>query len=419
MSGGKLYKSFFKLIFSSAFFQALAFILLPIWTGVYSQSEIGNFAMYYAFFNIFSMCILLKLDTRLVVDGCYEDVCYQQLSSILFLIVVSIPLLALLYFVILGGNDKGVWFSVFLVFQTAVFASFLFNKSLLVKYQLFSILGFYLGGKVFFAALFKLVLFPFGEKALFISELLSLLVVLLGLGIYRKINNKGWVKFLIPSLDIKLSLKTIRENKRHTFWETSSGFLNQLLINLPVIVIGSLYNSSDVALYWLTYQLISAPAGFISSSVAEVVFSRFTTCKAEGINLYKQLKSYLIKYITASAVCFIVVYFLVKYIVLPFLAPDSWGGVEVVLGYVLIWRCSAFIAHSFSKIWLVLNLQFERMIFDVFCIISFFILTIVAKGNSVDFETYLAFMSFLFFGLYGSFLFYLLYQTQLVTSLKK
>ncbi|WP_029773222.1 oligosaccharide flippase family protein [Pseudoalteromonas sp. TB51] len=420
MSGDKLYKSFFKLVGSSAFFQALAFALLPIWTGFYSQSEIGNFAMLYSFFNIFSMCILFKLDTRLVVDESYEGISYQPLSSILFLIVLLIPLISLFYFVILRGNYNGLWFSFFLIFQTAIFASFLFNKSLLIKYKLFSLLGFYLGGKVFLAALFKLVFFPLGEKALFISELLSLLFLLIGLVIYKNINNyKVSFKFILPKLDIYLSLKTIRENKKHTLWETLSGFLNQLLINLPIIVIGSLYSKTDVALYWLTYQLISAPAGFISSSVSEIVFSKFTTLKMEGINLHKQLKSYLIKYIPSSIICFITVYFLVKHIVLPFMAPDSWKGVETVLSYVLIWRCGAFIAHSFTKVWLVINLQFERMLFDCFSIVSFILLTIVAKGNNIEFETYLTFLSFLFLSLYGFFLFYLLYQTQLVSTLNK
>ncbi len=251
--------------------QAIPVAVTPILTRIYSPDEFGLFAVYMALVSMGAMLATGRLEIAVLIAR--KDSEALQLAAISFIISGIISLLALMaiiawgqQFAMLAGQPElELWlfiapFSIFLFSVYKVLLHWLNRKK---QYKLMSHSRIAQGGSI--SALQVTVgLAAKVPAGLALADCLGRCVALLL--ILKRV--KATVK--LPEFDRVRQYALIKRYRKFPFLGSPASLLNVLSLQMPYVIIPTLFTSAVAGMYFLVFRVLMMPIALIGESMAEV-----------------------------------------------------------------------------------------------------------------------------------------------------
>jgi len=155
---------------------------------------------------------------------------------------------------------------------------------------------------------------------------------------------------------------TYKNNYRFLLTATSNNFISHLINDLPVIILGFLFNPVFIGIYYLANQLIGQPVVLACNSLAQVLFPTFTFMNRAEI--YQRIQKFFhIVTLMAFPLFFLLVIYIINLV--PVILGDKWNEalpVVVILAFPL---ATTMLMNPISSLPYVLELPHVEMVFMI------------------------------------------------------
>lgn len=171
---------------------------------------------------------------------------------------------------------------------------------------------------------------------------------------------KDTLKRLFTLKLIKDFLTTYKKNYKFLLTASSNNLISLLINDLPVIVLGILFNPIYIGIYYLANQLIGQPVVLACNSLAQVLFPTFTFMSKSEI--YERLhKFFNIVTLLAFPLFFLLVIYITNFV--PLILGDKWNQALPIVIILAFPFASTMLINPISSLPYVLELPHVEMIF--------------------------------------------------------
>ncbi|MBI9032461.1 oligosaccharide flippase family protein [bacterium] len=179
---------------------------------------------------------------------------------------------------------------------------------------------------------------------------------------------------------------TYKDNFRFLLTATSNNIISQLINDLPVIILGILFNPVFIGIYYLANQLIGQPVVLACNSLRQVLFPTFTFMNNSEI--YSKLhKFFSIVTLLAFPLLFLLVIYIMNLV--PLALGDKWNEALPIVAILAFPLATTMLMNPISSLPYVLELPHVEM---VFMIISLTLKSLaIYLGHYSGFETALTY----------------------------
>ena len=173
---------------------------------------------------------------------------------------------------------------------------------------------------------------------------------------------KDTVKKIFTKNLITDFLTTYKNNFKFLITATSNNLISHLINDLPVIILGILFNPVFIGIYYLANQLIGQPVVLACNSLGQVLFPTFTFLNKTEI--YQRLNKFF-KIVTRLA--FPLFFLLVIYVInlVPLLLGDKWNEALPIVAILAFPLATTMLMNPISSLPYVLELPHIEMIFMI------------------------------------------------------
>lgn len=179
--------------------------------------------------------------------------------------------------------------------------------------------------------------------------------------------------------DFALSYK---RNKKFLLTASSNNLLSMLINDLPVIVLGILFNPALIGLYYLANQLIGQPVVLACNSLGQVLFPTFTLMTKAEIR-ERIAKFFRIVTLLAFPLFFLFVIYVENLV--PLVLGDKWNQALPIVSILAFSLATTMLMNPISSLPYVFQLPHIEMIF---MIINLSIKSLaIYLGHTAGFET--------------------------------
>lgn len=263
----------------SAIAQILGIIFIPILTRIYPPAIYGTLAVFTSLLSILIVVSAFKYEYAIPVPEKDDDAEYILILSLFIVSTLTIILFVIL--IVAGDLLAGIFHFEFIAPYYWLFCIGFFGISV---YQILTFWA--LRSKDYFTitqtriaqsisgSVSKIVLgtLAFGSFGLICGEIIGRMVGIGTLG--RTILPKIWQ--LIRTLDLpKLRSLAIRFKKFPEF-SMPAGFINEISLQAPTILLASMFGFGIAGLYSLSYSMLVLPVSLISNSIMQVYFGEIS-----------------------------------------------------------------------------------------------------------------------------------------------
>jgi len=360
------------LMTGTTFAQALAVLVSPIITRMYSPENFGVFALYTSILGVLAVGACLRYELAIVLPEKDQDaanllalsiiVCCGMAGLILSLVaVLRVPVANLL-----GAPELALWFW-FLplsLVTTGLFQAFNYWSTRQKQFRRLATRTITLSTVTAGAQIGNGAIFNCGSGCLIGGSILGQLTATGLLACQIGKNEGKLLKSYIVGSNIKRMLARYKDFPIYSSW---SGLLNSASIMLPALLLGYFFTPVVVGYYALGHRVLALPMGVIGNSVSQVFFPRATEARRSGgldrvtFNLFKRLLE----------IGF------VPMMLLTIVAPDlfalvfgyQWWTAGEYVRWLSLWLIFVFISSPLSTIYLVLERQKIGFVMDavMFC----------------------------------------------------
>ncbi len=173
---------------------------------------------------------------------------------------------------------------------------------------------------------------------------------------------KDTIKEMFTTKLIKSLFTSYRKNYKFLLTVTSNNIVSLLINDLPVIILGILFNPIVIGIYYLANQLIGQPVILACNSLGQVLFPTFTFMSKSEI--YTKLhKFFNIVTLLAFPLFFLLVIFVLNFV--PLILGDKWNEalpIVVILAFPL---ATTMLMNPISSLPYVLELPHIEMVFMI------------------------------------------------------
>ncbi len=368
------YNHFFRsvmiLISSSSITQLLSLISLPFLSRLFNPVNFGDYAIFISISSIINFSTSFGLSSAILSPNSDSDAIEIIKSSIflLFFSVFIIILISIIFFdfipIVLFGFNSMIAI-ILLLFNVAInqIKNLMLNYSNRIKDNqglfrstiLFSII------LIFFNFFFGLIgLVQTGlVYSLIISGFISTIYLVLKLKI--KIFNFNFQ-------EIKNTLITY---KHFIFFQYPSNFLENLSIQLPIQIIGSLYGSSSLAPYNMSERLLGSPLRLIAQPISTIYFRTAMEYRIKNRDL-SDFTFKLVIFSMSIGLIPLVIFFVWGEAIITFILGNSWIDIVKYIPVLFLYNiynftftCTSYLRVSYNKIKTNALFSFLRMLLIV------------------------------------------------------
>jgi len=187
----------------------------------------------------------------------------------------------------------------------------------------------------------------------------NLVEFILLLSFESKLIKDTLVKIFTTEL-VKDFLTTYKTNYKFLLTATSNNLASQLITNLPVIILGILFNPTFIGIFYLANQLIGQPVVLACNSLGQVLFPTFTFMSKTEI--YEKLRKFFnIVTLLAYPLFFLLVIYVINLV--PMILGDKWNEALPIVAILAFPLASTMLMNPISSLPYVLELPHIEMIF--------------------------------------------------------
>lgn len=315
----KKIKIFYKKLFSSFFAQNVAIItsgtvlsqfintfLAPIITRIYSPEEYGVLTVYVAVIGLFSIISSLKYEWAIPIAKDEEEAVNVLILCVFILFLYSIGVFILLFFFngpileALVGNSLGSYWvyvplGILLIGIYQILMQWAYRERDYQRIARTKVM------QAIFQNVSRIGLYFVGSTGLIISRILGE-----STGILTLFSNvKNFLEKYIQGINFRSIKKVAIRFKRFPFFSLPSQFFNMLGIQLPPILMTSLYGSKEVGFFGLANVVTTLPMILVGNSIGDVFYGEAAGVDKNNIERIKELSNkLLIKLLKISIVPF-------------------------------------------------------------------------------------------------------------------
>lgn len=371
------------LVTGTALGQGLAFLLTPVLTRIVTPETYGYFSVFLSFAAILSVCVTLGYESAIVIQKTKKAA--NILSGILLWIVAitsvlgGITLTGLAYAIGLGLPP--LYFLGAIPFCLVVGGYTVFQYRLMRDRQ-FIRLGFASFNNNF-AKMAGQVGFVLAANAtaffLILGDIIGRVMALFSVASLSSIIKAT----RYPSGHLRKAMVILKRERKLLYFQLPSNFAEIAVFWLPVLVFGWLYGVEEAGLTAFLIRLFSAAGTLIGTSLSDVYY-------ATAHRFYGTYRLPLVTFMVVIALCaFMGAGWIAIYILgdegFRFLFGDAWDGLwslALAMAPILLMTGIAQIAGRYG---LIMQTQYIRLGFYIFCLIGIGVLTWFAHVNNLTF----------------------------------
>ncbi len=352
--------------------QLIMFASMPLLSRIYSKEIFGIFFVYIAIVSILSIISTLQYDLAIVLPKDDEDAINVLILNVAIVFVIS--LLILLFIIvffnyindILGKKQIGNWlyFIPLSVFLMGLFQTFNSWNNRLKQYSTISK-----------ANIFKSITNSgiqistgyggFTNSGLFIGIISGQFIASLFLLIKIIISTKKYSKII----NINRIILLAKHYKDLPIFNTIISLTNKTSVQMPVILLSSLFGSASAGLYGMADRIISIPFGMVNQSIAKVFYQTATEKFNNNSNFFAHIKNTYIKLFLIAIIPYSLIFILAPKFSILFLG-EQWKDTGYYIQALIPWLFLAFINSPISSIITILNKQRFMVIYNFLLLIG-------------------------------------------------
>lgn len=193
---------------------------------------------------------------------------------------------------------------------------------------------------------------------------------------------KDTLKQLFTMNLVKRFITTYKNNFKFLLTVTSNNIIAQLLNDLPVIILGILFNPVAIGIYYLANQLIGQPVILACNSLGQVLFPTFTFMSKDEISS-KLHKFFHVVTLLAFPLFFLLVIYIINFV--PLVLGAKWSEALPIVAILAFPFATTMLMNPISGIPYVLELPHLEMIYMIItlCLKSL----AIYLGHFAGFET--------------------------------
>lgn len=264
----------FILTFGTVLPQLVTVSLTPFITRLYSPNAFGLFALFSAVSVVVSTFVTFRYEANiLVAKNQSEAVAVSQLG-ILLAFILGVFVLIVAYFVpksvrsILSIESLNGWFLVACAVGIGMslnnIGSILLNRA--AKYLTMAL------AKVSQSFIFVAIALVLGwlgtQNGLLLAQTVSIIIILL---------FYCWVNRELANIEFNSVIKVAKKYSDSPIYGLPTALLDVLTLQLPIILIGSLFSSEAAGQFSLAWRVLLLPASLVGVAIGQIFFQRFAS----------------------------------------------------------------------------------------------------------------------------------------------
>lgn len=357
-----------RLVSGTAGAQLISLAALPIITRLYSPQEIGELLLYITLVNFFVPIGALRLENALMVAPNRQQAYDLAAISLLF-VMIGVVLVELVFAGMLGlgkhiytnfGLVTSLCLLVFLCLSaaTSVFRSMALREgnTRQVAKAMWLKSGTNVTGKVGFG------LSGLGVEGLIIAEALSSIAAFYSMG-------NGFVRHLVSRarcITIKSSIELIKQYKKYPKYEYPSTMINSLARAVPIPALALLHGPEWAGYYGLAYRVAALPNAQIGRAVADVFQMRIAeAARNQQRQKVRRIYTKALKKLLLFGIWPMLAFLLAGEWLLPLVLGQEWSEAGQVVVIIAPWLFAAFVTVSLSRVFLVVQRQELKLVYDL------------------------------------------------------
>ena len=408
---GGFLKSVSVLVGGTAFAQALAVLVLPLITRIYSPEEFALFAVYTSIVSILTVAVCLRFEIAIPLPEKDEDALSLFMLSLISNIMLTTILVIVIFF-----------------FQESIFK--LIQQPQLKPYKWLIPIGVFLAGLYNAFQYWATRQKQFGTIAQTrMTQAVFSSTVQIGAGylgfstiglLFGQIINfsAGIIKLFAYFLKetkhsfTQLSMQRLKENWKNydkfPKYSTFEALANIISIQLPIIIIAAVAIGPEAGYLMLAMKVMAIPMGLVGGAIGQVYL-------AHAPEYYKKndLKKYTVQTIYQIAKITVIPLIIIGTIA-PYIFPIVFGENWAKAGYMLLWMVPWFIMQILSSpVSMALHITANQKIALILQFVGF----ILRVGGLWLVSIYFSIWVFEYYAISG-FIFYLIYLLVIIYVLK-
>ena len=351
--------------------QAIPIAISPILTRIYTPEDFGIFAIFLAITLIIGSIANGRYELAIMIPKKDEDAI--NIFALGFIITTSISLLLLVlvlifqrYFIFLLKNEEiGVWlyFVPISVFFFGIFNILNYFNNRKKNYKDISNANIL---KSIVAAIIQLSIGFIQQGA---TGLISGQIISQFFANTKLLKNIIKDKILISKITKKKIIALAKRYKNFPKYSMPSGLLNITSLQVPVLLLGTFFNTAIVGFYSLSYRFISLPMSIIGSSIGQVFFQKSSELKNDKKALKKITLQTYKKLFKIGIIPFAIITVFGDYI-FAFVFGKDWIVAGEYAQLLAIWILFLFIHSPITNLFATLEKQKDALLFNIIIIFS-------------------------------------------------
>lgn len=353
-------------------------ISIPIISRIYTPDDIGIFSS----MQIISMTFIPLIGLRMeIIFG--QNINNDTLKSLFTTTILSgLVMSAFLFSALLMStfiNQKFLFldYIVFILCMTHLIIYFEFGIGLLNRLQMYKFIAYFAFFNILFQRLLQIGLGTLMEEkinAIFISYCLSSFLIVITMYIIIKKNSSF---FNIRTFNFNV----FKNYYGHIFYRTSYTLANLFKDRFLLLIIITLFSSSQAGLYGQAFTILSIPVVIFSYPLKTIITREFVKNKSEVVKIIMIIYDLLIRTILPL---YIFLYFHSSFI-FPKLLGSEWSQISDIIKIMLTPMFILIFSSSLDRLYDVLSLQKWALIFEIFFGALAFLTFLVLSINDYDF----------------------------------
>lgn len=360
-------KSFQWSLFTALLRKVILFGVFLLIAKTISKEDLGIFREFSLVLGIFTGISFLGFKDLLIVKKENTKALFQQLLQ--FSLIISVVTLVILYLVAptIGKYYKSDILTTLLLKLSPLICLEILRIAIrayyqkILKFKLLSIIE-TINVLVYSALIVIFYFFKLDITSLIIIFYFGNLIEFILLLFFESDLIKDTLKQLFTIKLAKSFLETYKSNSKFLLTVTSNNILSQLINDLPVIILGILFNPVAIGIYFLANQLIGQPVVLACNSLRQVLFPTFTFMSKSEINA-KLHKFFNIVTLLVFPLFFLLVIYVLNFV--PIILGDKWSEALPIVAILAFPLATNMLMNPISGIPYVLELPHFEMIFMV------------------------------------------------------
>jgi O-antigen/teichoic acid export membrane protein len=296
--------------------QAIPFLLSPVLSRIYTMEDFGEYAIYNSFIGVLMVLSTARFEYAIALPK--EDINGFRIVKLILIITFSVATISLMIFVFFNKNICHIFritqnsHTLFLIPITLIFVgifqslTFWYNRKKNYKLQAISKLTSSVGQSSSSLLLGSL---KFNSLGLIISYIAGQIIGVVPL--ILKIGKREYLS--LKKLERRELGSLAKRYKKFPTYMTIGSLLNSVSVQLPILMITSLYSTKIVGAMSFAQTIIVVPTGLISTAFADVLRQR----AVEDFNSTGSCRPLLLKTLKKLFIIGIV-----PFVILFFIAPS-------------------------------------------------------------------------------------------------